>query len=91
MRTPLRVKVSIHETGIKIGKFFYPFNQMKKFFISTERERLYFITDKIILPTFALDISGQNIEEIHSLLSPYVAEETIEESLTDKIIEKFGI
>ena len=91
MRAPLKVKVSLYESGIRIGKFFYPFSQMKRFFISEEKQRLYFITDKIVLPTFVLDIEGQDIDQIHSLIAPYVTEETIEESLSDQVIQKLGI
>ncbi len=91
-QTPEVVDIEITEKGIQFGKLFYPYKQLKFFWVVSNEthQTVNFYTSAYINNTLILELGDQDPEEVHDLLIKFLPEHPqTEETLGQRIMHKF--
>ena len=89
---PKQVKITIDERGVQFDKLFYPYKQIRHFWIvNNPRHRtINFQTSALFNNIVILELEQQNPETVRQLLIKHVPEhEATEETAVQKIIHRF--
>lgn len=89
-RQPRELDFKITEDGLEIGERFYPYKNLKKFWIIYEPptvKHLYFETQRWLHPELSIPLGNTNPVMVRKILLKYLVEdlEQEEESSTDKL------
>ncbi len=91
LKRPLHVTFEIHDAGIVVHQQFYPFRELKAFWIlHTETPRLLLQSNHFLSPLVSIPLEGVRTEEIVALLTPHLPEEELHESLAVQLFERMG-
>jgi len=96
MQEPFEVNFAIAEAGIIIGNRFYPYSEIKNFYIvynPPEIKSLYFITSSILKHRLQVPLLDVDPMPIRELLNKFVEEDVDkeEEPLTDRFSRLFKL
>lgn len=93
-REPRVVKVEINERGIAVDRDLYPFRSIHSFWIDEEHHsglRLVLRSERSFAPLVMLPIADTiELDAVRAHLKPHVKEEIHEETVTNRIIDRFG-
>lgn len=91
-RRPLTINVEINEAGIKIEKYFYPFSVLESFCVDETGlyPKILLKSHKFFSPLIIVPIAEVSPNKIKSLLLVHLAEEKLQEPLSQKILEYLG-
>ena len=91
-RKPSLIKIEINGKGIVIGKYFYPYQNIEKFWISEKQldNTLIIKSTKKTLPYITTSIQQIDPEEIRDYLSRRIKEEEMNEPFVQMIMEYLG-
>ena len=89
LRKPQEVEIELNEKGIRVEDFFYPYKNLKSFYV--HHGKLLVHSNRAFMPIITLPISDNVSEkEIGEFLKKYLKEEEMAESFTAKLIEVLG-
>jgi len=91
-QTPERVNIELTDRGVKFGSLFYPYKQIKYFWVvHNERHRtINFHTSALVNNTLILELQDQDPEVTRHYLLKYLPEHTAtEETGIQKIMHMF--
>jgi hypothetical protein len=96
IKEPVKINFSITEDGLELGDHFYPYKEIKNFWIiyePPEVKKLYFEFKSGFRPKLSISLLDQNPLEVRKVLIGYLSEdlEKEEESTTDLIERKFKL
>ena len=90
---PRIVEISMNQKGIKVDKELYPFVSIESFWVDSvdeENPKILLKSKKKIMPLIVIPIEEHHPLDIREFLLQYLKEEEINESLSQKIMEKLG-
>ena len=91
MRPPATVKFKLDERGLLIGDTFYPYEEMRAFWIEEEPIPLLLIdTPRIMSPDLVIPLTDVDITAVHMAFADRVPEIELHESPIYRIVEFFG-
>jgi hypothetical protein len=95
-RSPETLDFLIVEDGIVVGEQFYPFKEIKSFWLAynpPEVKLLYFELDKSLRKELPIMLENQNPLEIRRILLNYLEEniENEEEAVDERLSRLFGL
>ena len=89
LRKPQEVNIELNEKGVKVDNSFYPYKNLKSFFIHEKKLLLH--SDRPIMPIITLHLSDALFEErVKSFLKKYLKEEELEEPFNHRLMEVIG-
>jgi hypothetical protein len=91
--TPNQIKIQLTERGIEFGNLFYPYKQLKYFWVvhNPRHQTINFHTTAFINNVLILELEDQNPEIIRQFLVKYVSEHhETEETMIQKIMHRFN-
>jgi len=83
----------MNQKGIKVDKELYPFVSIESFWVDSvdeENPKILLKSKKKIMPLIVIPIEEHHPLDIREFLLQYLKEEEINESLSQKIMEKLG-
>lgn len=93
-REPRIVKVEINERGIAVGHDLYLYRSLHSFWIDDEHHdgpRLVLRSERSFAPLITLPIGDvAELESVRAHLKPHLKEEIHDETITSRIIDRFG-
>jgi hypothetical protein len=92
-QTPLRVNVQITGKGVHFGNLFYPYKQIKYFWVvhNDRHQTLNFHTSAFVNNVLILELEDQNPDHIRDFLLQYLPEHSeTQETTVQKIMHKFN-
>ncbi|HEV7424374.1 MAG TPA: hypothetical protein VGO21_04260 [Candidatus Paceibacterota bacterium] len=91
-KKPEIVHYELNEKGLKIRSHFYPYENIKSFYIQRSPKTLLFIkSERLFMPIFSVPIEDALAEHIHSImLEKNVPEEVMKEHFSEKVMEFLG-
>lgn len=92
-RRPNIVSFSVSPRGIQIGNRIYPYENLKSFWINYNppyKKDLIIESKRTFMPHIFIMLEDADPEKIHNLLSQFLKEEKIEESLIDSVFRLLG-
>ena len=91
-KVPREVKFSITDHGIQAGRRFFPYSNLKSFWIFDryDRKEISLATDKLLFPHFIIPLGEVSAPQIRSILTRYLKEEEHQESFTDHLTRYLG-
>ena len=90
---PRKVKVSMDQKGITVGKEMYPFTTIDSFWVESldgENQKILLKSKKIIMPLIVIPLEEHHHLDIRDFLLQYLSEAEMHEPLSQKIMEKLG-
>jgi len=90
---PKKVKVSMDQKGITVGKEMYPFTTIDSFWVESldgENQKILLKSKKIIMPLIVIPLEEHHHLDIRDFLLQYLSEAEMHEPLSQKIMEKLG-
>ncbi len=89
------VTIKIMHEGVVFGNSLYPFSSYKSFWIDTDHvhgSRILMHPKNSLIPLTSVPVAEEiDLEDLHSLLSQFLEEEFLEESLIHKLFDKVGL
>jgi len=92
-KDPLTIKFRINEKGIKIGKKFFDFDELKSFWVfysPPEEKELSIRSKKMFIPYIKIPLGNQNPNEIRKYLLKFLPEKRHKESVVDIWMKRIG-
>lgn len=91
-KSPEMIPYDLTEKGIRMRHHFYPYENLKAFYVQKENKPLLFIkTERFFLPVISIPIEESHVDEIQNIfLSKKVPEVEMKEHPAEKIMETFG-
>ncbi len=92
-REPMTLTVELSAAGVKIGKTFYPYKNLKTFWVTEadDRTKLLLESSRSIMPIIDIRAPIARREEIMDYLNDYLPALEREESLIDALGDWFGL
>ncbi len=92
-KKPRVIHCEITKVGITIDKRFFPFSSLSAFGVDADEQNplLFLTSQKLLMPMIIVPLNDQNPGDIQDFLRNYLPEEKLEEPLSHKILEYFGI
>lgn len=92
-REPVMLTVELSADGVRIGKTFYPYKNLKTFWVTEagERTKLLLESTRSIMPIIDVRAPMARREEIMNYLNDYLPALEREESLIDALGDWFGL
>lgn len=76
-QTPERVQVELSQKGIRLGKFFYAYDKLKKFWIVTPQggtPELHVLTEAVLNKFLTIELEHQDPDAVRAYLQPHLEE-----------------
>lgn len=91
-RKPSRVSFAISEEGIKVGRRFYGFSELKSFWVFEEKDGkdLSLETNKTLFPFVRFPLGGVETEKVRRTIGKFIPEKEHQEVITDQIARNIG-
>lgn len=94
-REPMTVGVEVSEQGIKIHDEMFPYERLHAFWIRYNRNQepiLLLLSEKRITPLLSVRINDRQIQpaELRAFLSEFIPEQEMQESVTNRVIDRIG-
>ncbi len=91
-KKPDMVTYELNDKGLKINNQFYPYKNIKSFWVQTEpKPTLFLKLDRFYMPMISIPIEEQAAEEMKDLLlEKEVIEEEMKEHVSEKIMNTLG-
>ena len=92
-KRPHLVHFEINRRGITIDDTLYPFTTLESFWIDEDEhghQTLIVKSQRVLVPYIIIPLREIEGDEIHDMLSEYLAEEELHEPISHKILEFFG-
>ncbi|MEK9185193.1 MAG: hypothetical protein AAB863_00280 [Patescibacteria group bacterium] len=94
-RVPNEIDVAITPRGVIMGKFEYPFQNYRSFWIEDDHmhgPRILLHSRKTLLPLFSIPVSEEvDLAELRDIINDYLDEEFLRESAIHRLFDKLGI
>lgn len=94
-RKPRLVNFAIERRGIRIDSTLYPYSTLEAFWISHNDEEdehtLIIRANRLFMPHIVVPINHELVEPIHETLSQVLDEEEMQEPISEKILDYFGL
>lgn len=90
-QTPLRVEIELNEKGIKFGTLFYPYKQLKYFWVvhNPRHQTVNFETTALVNNMVILELEGQDPDVARNFLLKHLPEHSeIDETFGQKVMHK---
>jgi hypothetical protein len=93
LRHPHMVTFQINDKGISIDTTLYPFQTLESYDIHEHHRipRLIIKSQKVVMPYITIPLEEVNADEVRAALAGKLPEVEIPESLSEKIMEIFGL
>lgn len=93
IKKPEHINFQINSTGIIVRNQVYPFGSMQSFWIDPDRRHALFIkSNRLFLPIISIPIPTEHAENIYTILiEKEIPPEPMQEHLSEKILDAFGI
>lgn len=91
-RRPALVNIEINETGIKIGKIFYPYGNLESFWVEETHAypKILLKSKKVLVSHIVISTEEKDPDEIREFLRKHLTEEEQSEPLIHMIMEYLG-
>jgi hypothetical protein len=89
---PMRVEIELNTKGVKFGSLFYPYKQLKYFWVvhNPRHQTVNLETTAMVNSMVILELDGQDPDVVRDYLLKYLPEHSeIEETFGQKIMHKF--
>lgn len=93
-KTPEIIPFAVSTRGLRIGNTLYPYATLECFYIDEDHidgPQLLARSTKLFMPLLIIPIPEEYIEEIEYILENRLPEEHLEEPLSHKVLELFGL
>lgn len=93
LNDPRTIPFAVTARGVRIGTTLYPYTTLESYYIDEEHEhgpQLLVKSERTFMPLLILPIPEEYIDDIEDLVSSRLPEETLEEPLSNRILEFFG-
>lgn len=96
-RKPERLAVTIDNRGVQIEHTFYPYKELKQFWVEPEEggrngvRQVFFITSRTVIPELSIELTEDvDADKLRSYLLRKIPEGEIQESLAHQVMESLG-
>ncbi len=96
-RKPARLLVTIDNRGVQVEHTFYPYKEIKQFWVEPEEggqngiRQVFFLTSKTVVPEISIEITDDvDADALRSYLLRKIPEGEIKESLAHQVMESLG-
>ena len=92
IKKPDMINYELNEKGLQIKNQLYPYENIKSFWVQTEKRHVLFIkSERVFMPIISVTIEDDLASQIQSImLSKNILEEEIKEHASEKIMEYLG-
>lgn len=92
IKKPDMVSFELNDKGLKVRTRFYPYENIKSFWVQTEPKPVLFIkTERVFMPIIAVPLEESFSTSVRdTFLSKNVPEEEMKEHVSEKIMESLG-
>lgn len=88
---PKIVPFELTNKGVVIKNFLYPYSTLYSFWITETEEPVIIIkSKKFFVPYISIPIHEEDTDDARLILSAYLREEELQESLSQKLLERLG-
>lgn len=96
-RKPERLAVTIDNRGVQIEHTFYPYKELKQFWVEPEEggrngvRQVFFMTSRTVIPELSIELTEDvDADKLRSYLLRKIPEGEIQESLAHQVMESLG-
>ena len=93
IKKPDTVFYELNEKGLKIRNRFFPYENIKSFWVQKDSEKplLFIRSERLFMPIISMPIAEEHAEEIRELMfAGNVSEEEMKEHPSEKIMDSLG-
>jgi hypothetical protein len=96
-RKPERLEITIDSRGVQVHHNFYPFKEIKQFWVEPEEggqngiRQVFFLTSQTVIPEISIELTDDvDADALQSYLLRKIPEGEIKESLAHQVMESLG-